>query len=32
VALSRARSFENVRVQIVGGKRKTKNVVWKDVL
>jgi ATP-dependent exoDNAse (exonuclease V) alpha subunit len=32
VALSRARSFANVKVQIVGGKRKTKNVVWKDVL
>ena len=32
VALSRARSFENVRVEVAGKTRKTKNVVWKEVL
>jgi len=32
VALSRARSFENVRVEMAGKNGKTKNVVWKEVL
>lgn len=32
VALSRARSFENLKVEVAGKNTKTKNVVWKEVL